>query len=187
MNTNSEIKLKAELKSVLTEIGYQKFTPIQEQSIPLLLSKQDFIGKSKTGSGKTAAFCLPILQHLELNLKMPQTLILCPTRELAQQVAQEMRKLGRRLEGLQVLLLAGGVPAREQAFQLRKGVHITVGTPGRVLDLIYKGELILEAITSVVLDEADKMLELGFEPDINAILDHCPQKKTNCTFFSYIS
>ncbi|MCB0369313.1 MAG: DEAD/DEAH box helicase, partial [Bdellovibrionales bacterium] len=114
--------------------------------------------------------------------KTPQSLILCPTRELAQQVTKEIRRLGRKLVGLQVILLAGGQPAREQAYSLLKGVHIAVGTPGRVLDLIYKKKFFLDNIKTFVLDEADKMLELGFLPDIEAIISELPLKKQTVLF-----
>lgn len=181
--TFSSLPLRPELQSVLTEIGFTDMSPIQQQALPLLLQGKDLVGKSKTGSGKTAAFALPILEKINLENRSPQALIICPTRELGQQVAREFRRLARKLEGLQVLLLAGGQPAREQAFALYKGVHITVGTPGRILDLIYKGKFFLEDISTVVLDEADKMLELGFEADIKAILSETPREKQT-VFFS---
>lgn len=181
--TFSSLPLRAELQSVLAEIGFKDMSPIQQQALPLLLQGKDLVGKSKTGSGKTAAFALPILEKINLENRSPQALIICPTRELGQQVTREFRRLARKLEGLQVLLLAGGQPAREQAFALYKGVHITVGTPGRILDLIYKGKFFLEDISTVVLDEADKMLELGFEADIKAILSETPKEKQT-VFFS---
>lgn len=179
----STLPLKEEIQSVLAEVGFKEMSPIQEKALPLLLEGKDLVGKSKTGSGKTAAFALPILQNINLEDRVPQALIICPTRELGQQVTREFRRLGRKFEGLQVLLLAGGQPAREQAFALHKGVHITVGTPGRILDLIYKGKFYLDEIKTVVLDEADKMLELGFEADIKAILEETPREKQT-VFFS---
>lgn len=179
----SSLNLKSELLSVLAEVGFSSMTPIQSQSLPLLLSGKDLIGKSKTGSGKTAAFVLPILEKLQLEVRDPQALIICPTRELGQQVTKEIRRLGRKLDGMQVLLLAGGQPVREQAFSLSKGIHIAVGTPGRILDLIYKGKFFLNQISTLVLDEADKMLELGFEADIRAIINEVPQMRQT-VFFS---
>lgn len=181
-NQFSNLPLKQELLSVLSEIGFAEMTPVQAQTLPILLAGHDLTGKSKTGSGKTAAFALPILNKINLEDRVPQALIICPTRELGQQVTREFRRLARKFEGLQVILLSGGQPLREQAFSLRKGVHIAVGTPGRVLDLIYKGKFYLDTISTVVLDEADKMLELGFEADINAIIDETPKDRQTVMF-----
>lgn len=178
----SKFPLRTELLSVLSELKFDKMTPIQEQSLPFLLEGKDCIGKSKTGSGKTAAFTLPILQKLDLENRNIQALIICPTRELGQQVTKEIRKLGRKYDGLQVLLVAGGQPLREQAFALRRGVHIVVGTPGRLLDLIYKQEMDLLDMKTLVLDEADKMLELGFQEDLRAIIESTPAQRQTVLF-----
>src|SRR5690349_3249051 len=127
---NQTLPLSEDLLKVIEEIGFKKLTPIQEKSIPLLLQGRDLIGQSKTGSGKTAAFALPILNRLEISHKAVQALILCPTRELSTQVAKEIRKLGRKFIGLQVLVVSGGQPGGVQRDALRRGVHIVVGTPG---------------------------------------------------------
>ena len=138
METNSfaSLSLSSEILSVVQELGFVQMTPIQSQSIPLLLEGKDIVGRSKTGSGKTAAFMLPILQNLVLKQRTVQALILCPTRELSVQVSKEARKFGRRLSDLQVVAVYGGVPAREQIISMQSGPQIVVGTPGRVLDLI---------------------------------------------------
>ncbi|MNK15819.1 ATP-dependent RNA helicase DbpA [compost metagenome] len=178
----SSLPLSKELLTVVQELGFEKLTPIQEQSIPLLLDGKDLIGQSKTGSGKTAAFALPILNKLQMDSRNLQALILCPTRELATQVVGEMRKLGRRHPGLQILSLVGGLPSRPQAEALANGVHIAVGTPGRVLDLIDRNRMELENIGTVVLDEADKMLDMGFEDEIKAIMNALPKNRQTALF-----
>ncbi|OFZ19411.1 MAG: ATP-dependent RNA helicase DbpA [Bdellovibrionales bacterium GWB1_55_8] len=177
------LRLSPSLIQVVAELGYEKMTPIQAQSIPLLLEGKDLVGQSKTGSGKTVAFSLPILNSLRVDKRDIQALILCPTRELCTQVAREIRKLGRRLPGLQVLILSGGQPMHPQLEALRKGVHLVVGTPGRVRDHLQRGSLELGAVRSVVLDEADRMLDMGFQEDMEAILKKVPEKR-QMLFFS---
>jgi ATP-independent RNA helicase DbpA len=167
---------------VLQELGFEKLTPIQEKSIPLLLENRDLIGQSQTGSGKTLTFTLPILEKIHLNLRMPQALILCPTRELATQVVSEIRKIGRKHSGLQVLMLVGGQPIRDQIESLQNGAHIIVGTPGRILDLISRQELMPESLQTLVLDEADKMLEMGFAEEVGGILEALPTKRQTLFF-----
>jgi ATP-independent RNA helicase DbpA len=178
-----ELKLSTALVQVTQELGYVEMTPIQAKSIPLLLEGRDLIGQSKTGSGKTAAFGLPILEKIELDRRITQAVILCPTRELCTQVAREIRKLGRRHSGLQVLILAGGQPMFAQLHALEKGVHILVGTPGRVLDHIGRGSLDFRQTRCLVLDEADRMLDMGFQDDMERILKVLP-KKRQTVFFS---
>lgn len=175
-------RLSPELQDVTSELGYTALTPIQEQTIPLLLKGKDVIGQSKTGSGKTAAFILPILHKIQLRPRHVQALILCPTRELGAQVAREARKLGRRHPGLSVVAVAGGTPFRGQALQLQGGAHIVVGTPGRVLDHLRRGTLPLDAVRTLVLDEADRMLDMGFEEDLRAILKECPEHRQTALF-----
>jgi ATP-independent RNA helicase DbpA len=177
------LDLSPALLTVIGELGYEGMTPIQAQSMPALLAGKDLIGQSKTGSGKTAAFALPILQRLHLDERRLQALVLCPTRELCAQVAREMRTLGRRLEGLQVLVLSGGAPIRPQLDALARGVHIAVGTPGRLLDHLKRDSLPVHGITTVVLDEADRMLDMGFEEDMEAILAALPTRRQT-VFFS---
>ncbi|MFW7381129.1 MAG: ATP-dependent RNA helicase DbpA [Oligoflexus sp.] len=179
----ASLKLPMSLQTVISELGFTAMTPIQAQSIPLLLQGRDLIGQSKTGSGKTAAFSLPILSRLDLSQRRFQALILCPTRELCTQVAREIRRLGSRLPGLQVLILSGGQPIRPQMFSLEKGAHIAVGTPGRILDHLQRQTLSLSDLRWLVLDEADRMLDMGFQDDMEVILSKAPQKRQT-VFFS---
>lgn len=167
---------------MVEELGYKELTPIQEQSIPLLLNGKDIIGQSKTGSGKTAAFSLPILNKIELSNQNIQALIICPTRELANQVVGEIRKLGRRKVGLKVLPLIGGQTGREQALALSHGVHIAVGTPGRILDHMTRERINLQDVQTVIFDEADKMLEMGFEKELRSIMKEVPTKRQTALF-----
>lgn len=167
---------------MVSELGFTKPTAIQSQSIPLLLQGRDFIGQSKTGSGKTAAFGLPILQKIDLQQKKIQALILCPTRELCTQVAREIRKFGRRHPGLQVIILSGGQPIRAQLSALDRGVHVAVGTPGRIMDHLRRARLDLSHISTVVLDEADRMLDMGFSDDMAIILNATPKKRQTLLF-----
>lgn len=181
-NAFSRLGLSPSLIRVVEELGFNEMTPIQAQSIPILLTGQDFIGQSQTGSGKTAAFTLPILEKIDVKEREPQALILCPTRELCTQVAREMRKLGRYHAGLQVLTLSGGQPIFSQLGALEKGVHIIVGTPGRVLDHLFRRTLDLRQITTLVLDEADRMLEMGFQEDMEKILNELPKARQTVLF-----
>jgi len=178
-----QLSLSKSLTEVVQELGYTQMTPIQAQSIPLLLEGKDLVGQSKTGSGKTAAFSLPILNQLDLSLREIQALVLCPTRELCTQVAREIRRLGRKQPGLQVLIVSGGQPIYPQLTALEKGVHITVGTPGRVLDHVRRKSIHLNQVKTLVLDEADRMLEMGFQEDMEQILDALP-KSRQTVFFS---
>jgi ATP-independent RNA helicase DbpA len=179
----SELNLSDKIIKVVEELGFENLTSIQAQSIPLLLAKKDLIGQSQTGSGKTAAFTIPILEAIDLQERVIQAMILCPTRELAAQVAGEIRKLGRRFESLKVLVVAGGAPSRAQIESLENGVHIVVGTPGRILDIGSRGRLDVSALKTIVMDEADKMLEMGFEDEIRAIMQEMP-KSRQTIFFS---
>ena len=163
-------------------LGYQAMTPIQAQCIPVLLGGKDLTGQSQTGSGKTAAFVLPILQGIELKTRQIQALVICPTRELVAQVVSEFRKLGRSLPGLQVLSLVGGLPGREQAESLALGVHVIVGTPGRILDHGTKGRIEVSSLKTLVLDEADKMLEMGFEEEVKAVIEYLPKSRQTVLF-----
>lgn len=179
----SQLPLSPQLLSAVRELGYSQMTPIQQQSIPVLLSGRDLMGQSKTGSGKTLAFALPILQKISLKEKDIQALVLCPTRELCTQVAKEIRKLARKMVGLQVLILSGGQEIRPQILSLYHGAHIVVGTPGRVLDLIGRGKLDLNSVSTLVLDEADRMLDMGFQEEMEAILAEIPGTRQT-VFFS---
>ncbi len=177
------IHLSPDLAATLKELGYEKLTPIQAESLPVLLDGRDLVGQSKTGSGKTAAFAIPILEKIDLAYRDVQALILCPTRELCEQVAREIRKLGRKFPGFQVLIVSGGQPGRPQSDSLRVGVHVVVGTPGRVLDHIRRGNLNLQYIKTLVLDEADRMLDMGFEEEMTMIMEEAPPTRQT-VFFS---
>jgi ATP-independent RNA helicase DbpA len=178
----SSLALSPPLLQVLAELDFQVATPIQAQSIPVLLKGQDLVGQAKTGSGKTAAFSLPILQKLQLSQRRLQALVLCPTRELCAQVAGELRRLARRLPGVQVLVLAGGQPIRPQIESLEKGAHIAVGTPGRIIDLLEREALETRHLATVVLDEADRMLDMGFRDDMERILGKTPPRRQTVLF-----
>lgn len=177
------LSLSPILIQVVQELGFRELTPIQARSIPVLLEGRDLVGQSKTGSGKTAAFTLPVLEKLNLQQLKVQAVILCPTRELCTQVAREVRKLGRRHAGMQVLILSGGQPMFPQLNSLEKGVHVIVGTPGRVLDHLKRRTLDLKNVSTVVLDEADRMLDMGFQDDMEKILKDIP-KSRQTVFFS---
>ncbi|GJM22643.1 MAG: ATP-dependent RNA helicase [Planctomycetota bacterium] len=176
------LALAPELLAVLGELGFTQPTPVQAQSVPALLAGKDLIGQSKTGSGKTAAFALPILQRLDLDQRDIQALVLCPTRELCAQVTREFRTLGCKLSGLAVLELAGGQPIAPQITALERGVHVAVGTPGRVLDHLGRDTLVPRAVKTVVLDEADRMLDMGFGPDVQRILRALPDPRQTVLF-----
>jgi ATP-dependent RNA helicase DeaD len=158
-------------------VGYETPSPIQAEFVPVALDGRDCIGQARTGTGKTAAFVLPILERIDLDdHSAPQALVLAPTRELSEQVAGEARKLSVH-HACQTALLVGGRPIHKQISELKRGVHIAVGTPGRVIDLIQRRVLHLEKVRIVVLDEADRMLDIGFRPDIEKILRRCPAER----------
>jgi ATP-independent RNA helicase DbpA len=177
------LPLSTTLAEVVSELGWTTLTPIQAKAIPILLKGKDLIGQSSTGSGKTAAFALPLLQGIDLLRRRPQALVLCPTRELCTQVARDLRKLGRREVGLTVLILSGGQPITPQLSALLQGVHIAVGTPGRVLDHLSRQSLDLTHVRTVVVDEADRMLDMGFGEDVGKVLASSP-KSRQTVFFS---
>ncbi|TLU64210.1 ATP-dependent RNA helicase DbpA [Thalassotalea litorea] len=168
------LPLRSELTNNLTHLGYQQMTEVQALSLPAIVSGRDVIAQAKTGSGKTAAFGLGLLQKLDEKAFRIQTLVLCPTRELAEQVALEIRKLARLIHNIKVLTLCGGVPTGRQVDSLRHGAHIIVGTPGRVEDHLGRGSLNLNHVNTLVLDEADRMLDMGFEPAIERIFKQIP-------------
>jgi ATP-dependent RNA helicase DbpA len=166
----------------LQRLGYETMTAIQAASLPPALAGQDVIAQAKTGSGKTAAFALALLARLDAKKFAVQALVLCPTRELADQVTLETRRLARAEDNVKVLTLAGGVPLRGQITSLENGAHVVVGTPGRVLDLLGRGALQLEALNTLVLDEADRMLDMGFFDDIAAVARACPRTRQTLLF-----
>ncbi|HIG69944.1 MAG TPA: ATP-dependent RNA helicase DbpA [Myxococcales bacterium] len=180
------LPLSPALLGVIRELAYTQPTPIQAASIPTLVAGHDLIGQSKTGSGKTAAFALSILQRVSLPLREVQALVLCPTRELSAQVTREFRTLGRKHPGFTVAEFVGGQPGKSQRDALARGTHVVVGTPGRVLDHLQKGSLTTNAIVTVVLDEADRMLDMGFGPDVETILNRLPKSRQTVLFSATI-
>ncbi len=176
-----ELKLHPQLLQAISDLGYTKPTPIQSAIIPVMLTGQDVIGQAQTGTGKTAAFSLPILHKLVPEKKKVQSLVMAPTRELAIQVAKSMYEYGRH-RGVKVLAIYGGQAYRRQIHLLKKGVDIVVGTPGRLLDLIQQKVLDLSKVQTVVLDEADEMLSMGFVEDIEAILEQTPNSRQTALF-----
>lgn len=178
----SALGLRDPLVNNLATLGFETMTPVQSQSLPFLMKGDDLIAQSKTGSGKTAAFGLALLHHLKVEFYSVQALILCPTRELADQVAQEIRRLARLMHNVKVLNLSGGMPFNPQLDSLRHGAHIIVGTPGRVQKHLDKGSLSLKNVRTLVLDEADRMLDMGFFDDIAQIIRTCPSSRQTMLF-----
>jgi len=183
MNSSfSSLNLNPALISNLESLGYQQMTPIQAEGLPHVLEGRDLIAKAKTGSGKTVAFGLGLLERLNLRYFAVQALVLCPTRELADQVAKELRRLARSIANTKIVTLCGGAPFGPQVGSLEHGAHIVVGTPGRILKHLKKGTLTLESLSAVVLDEADRMLDMGFYDDMEAILSATPAKRQTLLF-----
>ncbi|MBE0469088.1 MAG: ATP-dependent RNA helicase DbpA [Methyloprofundus sp.] len=178
----STLKLNPDLLTNLSTLGYETMTPIQAQSLPHILAGIDVIAQGKTGSGKTAAFGLGLLENLNVKRFRVQTLVLCPTRELADQVATEIRRLARGIHNIKVLTLCGGVPFGPQVGSLEHGAHIIVGTPGRVDEHLRKGTLHLDELNTFVLDEADRMLEMGFQEAVEEIADLMPKQRQTLLF-----
>ncbi|WP_421218885.1 ATP-dependent RNA helicase DbpA [Aeromonas jandaei] len=178
----SSLNLSPALLENLTTLGYLQMTPIQAQSLPLVLDGKDLIAKAKTGSGKTAAFGLGLLSSLDVNRLEVQALVLCPTRELADQVATEIRRLARTLPNVKLVTLCGGTPTAPQSATLSFGAHIAVGTPGRILKHLEQGTLELDNLKTLVLDEADRMLDMGFGEDINRVISHVPRDRQTLLF-----
>lgn len=178
----STLPLKKPLLTNLDTLGYVEMTDIQAQSLPHILAGKDVIGQAKTGSGKTASFALGLLNKLDVKKFRVQSLVLCPTRELADQVAKEIRQLARAIHNIKVLTLCGGMPIGPQIGSLEHGAHIIVGTPGRIEDHLSKGRLDLMHVNMLVLDEADRMLDMGFQQSLDAIIDYCPVVKQSLLF-----
>ena len=166
----------------LTRLGYLTMTPVQAASLPAALAGHDLIVQARTGSGKTAAFALALLATLDQSNNAVQALVLCPTRELADQVAAEVRRLARSEDNIKTLTLCGGAPMHAQRASLEHGAHIVVGTPGRLIDHLTRGTLQLGALETLVLDEADRMLDMGFHDDIATIAKHCPKQRQTLLF-----
>lgn len=178
----STLKLRDELLNNLTTLKYTSMTPIQVESLPIMLEGRDVIAQASTGTGKTAAFGLSLLQHLNIEQYAVQALVLCPTRELAEQVSQAIRKLARLMPNIKVLNLSGGAPLNPQLDSLRHGAHIIVGTPGRIQKHLEKESLSLKRLKTLVLDEADRMLDMGFFDAIKAIINVCPKPRQTLLF-----
>ncbi|WP_022941610.1 ATP-dependent RNA helicase DbpA [Psychromonas hadalis] len=178
----STLSLHSDLLSNLESLGYHEMTEIQAQSLPTILAGQDIIAQGKTGSGKTAAFGLGLLNKLDVKRFRIQALILCPTRELADQVGKEIRRLARSIHNIKVLTLCGGMPFGPQIGSLEHGAHIIVGTPGRIEDHLRKGTLVLDDVETLVLDEADRMLDMGFQDAIDNIIEQAPRDRQTLLF-----
>ena len=174
--------LKTEIIENLDSLGYNEMTPIQEMSLPHILGGKDLIGQAKTGSGKTAAFGLGILNKLDLNHSTPQGLILCPTRELAEQVAGELRKLARFTSNIKILAITGGTNEGHQLKSLEHGAHLVVGTPGRIFKFLKEDKITFDKLHSFVLDEADRMLDMGFYDSIEKIERYLPKERQTLLF-----
>ena len=178
----SELGLRDSIVAALTEVGYERPSPIQAQAIPILLEGRDLLGQASTGTGKTAAFALPLLSRIDLALRAPQALVLTPTRELAIQVAEAFQKYAARMPGFHVLPIYGGQSYTPQLKGLKRGAHVIVGTPGRLLDHVQSGALDLGQLKYLVLDEGDEMLQMGFADDIETLFQQTPAEKQVALF-----
>ncbi|MCW9017528.1 MAG: DEAD/DEAH box helicase, partial [Kangiellaceae bacterium] len=180
--TFAQLNLSQDITRVLSELGYEKPSPIQEKSIPVIQNGSDLIGMAQTGTGKTAAFALPLLDKIDLENRAPQVLVLAPTRELAIQVAEAFKAYTKYLDGFQVLPIYGGQSFSIQLKQLKRGPQVVVGTPGRIMDHLRKNKLNLDQLKAMVLDEADEMLRMGFIEDVEWILEQTPEEKQVALF-----
>jgi len=178
----SQFDLVPALMKALDDVGYETPTPIQARTIPLLLEGLDVVGQAQTGTGKTAAFALPLLSHIELKNLFPQILVLAPTRELAIQVAEAFQKYAHHMRDFRVLPIYGGQSYEAQLRPLKRGVHVVVGTPGRVMDHMRRGTLKLDRLQAMVLDEADEMLRMGFIDDVEWVLERTPKQRQVALF-----
>jgi len=176
------LPLSPRILATLQQLGYLTMTPIQAASLPIALAGHDLIAQAKTGSGKTAAFALTLLTNLNPRRFAVQAMVLCPTRELADQVTQEIRRLARSEDNIKIIALCGGTTLRPQIASLEHGAHIVVGTPGRIMDHLERGSLKLDALNTLVLDEADRMLDMGFYDDIACVARRCPEKRQTLLF-----
>jgi ATP-independent RNA helicase DbpA len=178
----SKLKLKPELFANLADLGYTEMTLVQSETLPLIIDGADVLARAKTGSGKTAAFGLGILNSLDADLFKTQALVLCPTRELADQVAREIRRLARAIPNIKIMSVCGGSPLRDQTSSLQRSPHIIVGTPGRVHKHLRTGTISLAKLKTFVLDEADRMLDMGFMDEVDAILAFVPSRRQTLLF-----
>lgn len=179
--TFNNLHLSTDIKKAIEDMGFVEPTPIQAQAIPYILEGKDVIGQAETGTGKTAAFGIPALEMVDMSQKKVQMLVLCPTRELANQVAEEMNMLSK-YKDIRIRAIYGGQAIDRQIRALKKGIHIVIGTPGRVMDHLERNTLKLDSVKMVVLDEADKMLDMGFREDIELILNKAPERRQTILF-----
>ena len=178
-----DIQLDANIKKAIEDLGFETPTPIQKETIPFLLKEKiDLIALAQTGTGKTAAFGIPIIHKININNTYPQSIILCPTRELCLQITKDMQSYAKYTKGLKITPVYGGANIQTQIKSLKSGTHIVVGTPGRIVDLIKRKCLILKKINFVVLDEADEMLNMGFKDDLDKILEETSENKQTLLF-----
>jgi ATP-dependent RNA helicase DeaD len=185
--TFSALGLSPEILKAVDALGFEEASPIQAAAIPVLMTGADLVGQSQTGSGKTAAFAIPALEALDRSSKAVQVLVMCPTRELATQVADEVHKLIAYMKGVSCVPIYGGASYDRQFFELKKGVQVVIGTPGRIIDHIDRGTLNLSSLKTVILDEADRMLDMGFRDDIQQILDSTPHERQTVFFSATLS
>jgi ATP-dependent RNA helicase DeaD len=178
----TELNLSKEVLQAVAALGFEEASPIQSEAIPVQLAGKDLVGQSQTGSGKTAAFAIPVIEKIDPSLHAPQALILCPTRELVVQVAEQTAKLASFKKGVRELPIYGGQSYDRQFRGLQQGAHIVIGTPGRIMDHLNKGTLKLDKLKTLVLDEADRMLDMGFLDDIRYILDRAPKERQTVLF-----
>ncbi len=177
-----EINLSDEIKKAVSDMGFEEMTPIQSKAIPKLLQGMDIIGQAQTGTGKTATFGIPIVERIKEKDRSLQAMVLCPTRELSIQVAEEIKRLAKYKKDIFVLPIYGGQPINRQIKALKKGVQIVVGTPGRIIDHIRRKTLKLENINMLILDEADEMFDMGFRDDIELIISKLPENRQTIFF-----
>lgn len=183
----SELGLSSDVLKAVEDLGYEEATPIQTATIPLLMAGRDVLGQSQTGTGKTAAFGIPAVEKVDPHQRHLQVLILCPTRELAVQAAEEMKKFAKHKRGIRILPIYGGQSIDRQILALRQGVHIVIGTPGRVMDHMRRGTLQVNEVTTLILDEADEMLNMGFREDIETICKDVPEARQTVLFSATMS
>ena len=177
-----ELELCPEILKAVKHMGFEEASPIQSKAIPVIMSGKDVIGQAQTGTGKTAAFGIPLLEKIDPKNKKLQAIVLCPTRELAIQVAEEIRNLAKYMHGIKVLPIYGGQEIVKQIRSLKSGTQLVIGTPGRVMDHMRRKTMKMDHVHTIVLDEADEMLNMGFREDIETILEGIPQEHQTVLF-----
>ncbi len=176
------LNLNPSILRAVEEMGFEEMSPIQAKAIPVLLEGKDVIGQAQTGTGKTAAFGIPLLQRINPKDRHLQAIVLCPTRELAIQVAEEIRKLATFMHGIKILPVYGGQEIAKQIRSLKSGIQIIIGTPGRVMDHMRRKTIKFDTVNTIILDEADEMLNMGFREDIETILSQIPEERQTVLF-----